>query len=517
MQPKLHRSISDWLEKADHLIDRFAPAAAIILLLLFGIWAWSASHHVKFQFDELLEMAAATAPSNHDVLAFLASGVDFNPPLSHFLIRASVAVFGESEWAARLPAFAGILTLLLCIYVYVAKRLRRSYGLIAILLILGLPVRLYAIQARPYGLVLGISGLVLLLYQAAQGKRRLFVLPCLMLCTAALAASHYYAVLVVGVLIAAELSRSWMQKRIDWLLLCSCALPPIAVLFVLRNAIHEQRMVLTHYFARGNLLSFKHGYDELLMDPLVLSIALLLVVGLLLLRLPRTDDQAPLLLSMHEWTFAIGLLLLPILGAFVTQFVTHAYVPRYFLPAAIGFSICACCMIRSLSQVLPSITVILVVSLTIGLGKVALQEVPHQSDDLPLASDLAVENTPILFDTPGTYEEAYYYLPSLRKNMWVIAEPAASLRYRQYDTDDKIMLALAQHGHAQAVSIREAVQRWTDFRLVPRSADYVWALKCFMETGSQIEVRHPFGNSNFVFNVHVKPGSLSDIEACAVQ
>jgi hypothetical protein len=213
----------------------------------------------------------------------------------------------------------------------------------------------------------------------------------------------------------------------------------------------------------------------------------------------------------------LGLLALPLAGAVITQFVTHAYLTRYFLPAALGVAICACYVLRSIAGAIPGLALVAVLSLGMGFGKAILQATHHAPDALPPASVLQSAATPILFDTPEAYLQVYHYVPSVRRNIWAIADPAAALRYRQYDTDDRIMLALAGQGRAQAVSLATAVRMWPSFRLVPRSADYVWALRCVMEAGSQIGVRHPFGASNFIFEVNVRPQSIPAIEACGHQ
>jgi hypothetical protein len=510
------------LRNTEELADRAAPLIAIALVSLFALWAWIASGATRLQFDELLELSAATASTAAGVVSTLAAGVDYNPPLSHFLVRAFHGWFGDAEWALRFPAFLGFEVLLVSLYFFVGKQLGRMYGVIAMLVIVCLPVREYAIQVRPYGMVLGFSGLCVLLFGTAlhQG-RRLFSLAGLALCTGALTASHYYGVLVVGVLSAAALVRSWELRKTDWPLLVSCAAPPLLVLVLLRNVIAQQKHELAHYFARGNLLSFDHGYDDFAMDPLVYCVALVLGIVLLFLcaragelRMsgqPFRDIQPGLM------ALSLGLLALPLAGAVITQVVTHAYLTRYFLPASLGLAICACCVLRSVAGAVPGLALVAVLSLSIGFGKAILQQTHHSPDALPAASVLQSEATPILFDTPEAYLQVYHYVPSVRRNIWVIADPVAALHYRKYDTDDHIMLALARQGKAQAVSLAAAVRMWPAFRLVPRSADYVWALKCVMDAGAQIAVRQPFGASNFIFEVNVRPESIPAIEACGQQ
>jgi hypothetical protein len=218
--------------------------------------------------------------------------------------------------------------------------------------------------------------------------------------------------------------------------------------------------------------------------------------------------------STHEGILGASLLLLPILGAFCTQFVTHAYLPRYFVAAAIGFSLCVCFGVRLLSVGIPGILVLLILPLGLGFGKALMVQGHRSPEPLPAGAALAAATGPILIDNPGSYLLLSHYFPDLRDKIWVIADPEASLYYRKYDTDDELMLTLASKGRAQAISLKAAARKWSHFSLIPRSGDYVWALKCVMEAGANITVERAFGDANFVFDVRVPPESLPRIDAC---
>lgn len=515
-------NVAALLQRLETAAERFAPGLVPVLVLVFAIWAWFASRGIRLQFDELLEIAAASAPTHDQLLSSLAAGVDFNPPLSHFVIRYSMALLGSTETAARLPAFLGAAALLICLYVFISRELGGSCGVLAMLAILCSPVRAYAVQARPYGLVLGFSGLILVLYRhanATKGPKRIFAVLGIAICAAALTATHYYAVLVIGVLVCAELLRAFQTKRADWLLLLSCAAPPMVILWLLRDVIRQQQLQLTHYFSRGNLFSFDHGYDFLAMDPLVYCLALMLVAGALglLAASGKQPGGARVFMKprLSDMVLGGGLLLLPVIGALATQFITHAYVPRYFLPSAIGFAMCLCYAVKWFSAVLPAMALLIITPFSLGFAKAVLQEASHPPEKLPASDILTAAPAPLLFDTPGTYLQMYHDYPSVRDRLWVIADPAASLRHRGYDTDDRIMLALARRGRAQATTLSAAVRRWPHFGLVPRSADSVWALKCVMDAGAPVTVGSAFGNSNFVFEVTVPPERIARIDACA--
>jgi 4-amino-4-deoxy-L-arabinose transferase-like glycosyltransferase len=509
------------LPRLEEWIEKGAIAAVPALLLSFACWAWLASRGIRFWFDELLELSAARASTPRELMSFLAAGVDFNPPLSHFLVRFSTALFGDAEWAARLPAFLGMILLLVCMYLFVSRWLNRAQGILAMLIVMCLPLREYAIQARPYGLVLGFAGLSLVFYQrAVKSEGRRLSLVGLGLCTACLAATHYYAVLLTASLIPVDVIRTWKARRPDWRLLCSLAVPPVIVLALLRDLIHGQRLQLTHYFSRGNILSFDHGYDILDLDPLVYCVALLLITLVMGVRFKANGFPGvvrfPANPGAQEALLGAGLLVLPIVGAVCTQLVTHAYVTRYFLAAGIGLCVCVCFGVRLLSGILPGIVVLLILPLGLGFGKALLQAAHRPEGALPPQAALITATDPVLFDTPGTYLQVYHYFPQLRPKLWAIADTQASLRYRHYDTDDKIMIALANKvaGDVQVISLRTAAHRWSHFSLVPRSGDSVWALRCVIESGADVGVHHTFDASNFIFDVRVSRASVPLIDAC---
>jgi 4-amino-4-deoxy-L-arabinose transferase-like glycosyltransferase len=488
-------------------------------LIAFSFWVWLNSNALRLRYDELLEIQAASAPTAQQVLSYLAAGVDYNPPLSHFLVRTSMALFGTADWAMRLPSFLGMLTCLVCVYFLVSQWLSRTFGVLAILILICSPLRIHAGEARPYGLVLGLTGLALILYrQAAKPGRNFAALGGFALCNACLVASHYYAVLVASPFLLAEAVKIWKSRKVDWPLLACIGAPPAIVLAALANVIRAQHVQLAHYFSRGNLLSFNHGYEAVEMDPLIYGIALTLIAGAAVAILGRQKAIAPinfLSSGSQGLLLGLGLLLLPLEGAVCTQFVTHAYVSRYFLPAEIGFAICLCYVAKFLSGVIPGSVVGLIVAFVIGFANITVQQLSHPpSRSLP-GAPLYGAQAPILFDSPEDYLRILHYQPDLGPKMLVIADPAASLRSRQYDTDDKIMLALASKGAIHTTTLSDTARKWSRFSLIPRPQEYGAALQCLVEAGGQVNLTRGFGASNFLFDVTLPPQSVSRIDGCS--
>jgi hypothetical protein len=171
--------------------------------------------------------------------------------------------------------------------------------------------------------------------------------------------------------------------------------------------------------------------------------------------------------------------------------------------------------VKWFESIIPAFGMLAIMALTLGFGKAVLQEAHRPPEALPASETVAAAWAPVLFDTPEAYLQMWHYYPGVRERLWVIADPAASLRYRAYDTDDRIMLALAGRRLAQATTLSAAARRWRHFSIVPRSADSIWALRCVMEAGAPVAVKTAFGNSNFIFDVTLPEESIVRIDACS--
>jgi hypothetical protein len=132
------------IQSTQEYYDRHSVEAFCLLAGFFSVWAWTSSLAKPLWFDELPGLSAS-----------------------------SIDLLGYSAFAARLPAFLGMLVFLVCLFVFVSRRLSPSYGVLAALLILCTPVTSFAWEARPYGVILGLTGLAMLLYQHRTEHRHL--------------------------------------------------------------------------------------------------------------------------------------------------------------------------------------------------------------------------------------------------------------------------------------------------------------------------------------------------------
>src|SRR5262249_49561307 len=152
--------------------------------------------------------------------------------------------FGENPLAYRLPALVGFFVLSLCLFRFTSRRCGRPYACLAVLFAFATSAHsIYAYEARPYGLLLGFTGLALVCWQSAGVGSRLARFG-LALSLAAAVSTHYYAVLIFVPLGLAELVRALRRQRLD-VPMAVALLAGLAPLLAYFPIVQKARAVLT--------------------------------------------------------------------------------------------------------------------------------------------------------------------------------------------------------------------------------------------------------------------------------
>lgn len=206
-----------------------ASPASIFSLLSVSYIAliWKAAHRPLW-YDELYTYYIAQQPSWTRLLQAI-HAIDLNPPLNYALTRWSIAIFGSSPWAARLPAIAAFWFASLAIFLFLKKKTSVLIASVAVLLFWSTPYFSYATEARPYALLLAFSAWLLYAWDEAANGDRKFALPLLLFTGFALLLSHVFGVLTLGAIWLGEAVRSWRRRRTDWPVAAALLLPLVAV------------------------------------------------------------------------------------------------------------------------------------------------------------------------------------------------------------------------------------------------------------------------------------------------
>jgi len=311
----------------------------------------------------------------------------------------------------------------------------------------------YAYEARPYGLVLGFSGLALISWQSSAGKsRRLLRLMVLTLSLAAALSCHYYAVFVFLALAFGEAVRSISRGRLDFPIWCAFAIGSTPLLGFL--PLIRQAMTYSGTFWAKTAWSEIPNFYALLLAPAILPIMTLLILAAVypLLSGLRQRVRIPYIAPpLHEVAVAFGFMAIPVVAVTVCMIVGAPFTYRYALPAVIGFSVVFALGAHSLLNDRPQIAAILLFAICaffVSLGirvsgvLVAAREATAQANkflqtapylDLPIA----------VSDQHEFVTLAYYGSPDVTRRLVYLASPDASLRHLGHDSVEKGLLALA--------------------------------------------------------------------------
>jgi hypothetical protein len=207
--------------------------------------------------------------------------------------------------------------------------------------------RHYAIEGRSYALLLAAGAASLLFWTIAsdtgRDSRRRGALICLWITLALAITSHFYGLLLLVPVCVAEASRSVFNRRLDPLMLATLALAAASVLLnvpfmgaALAFKPHYYPQIPTSgtiVFCFRWLLALPQG------RPTIAGSTLIVLAGLLLLvfsfRKARRSERPA---AVTLWVGLAAMALLPVFAFFLATFVTHAFEPRYELPATAGLA-----------------------------------------------------------------------------------------------------------------------------------------------------------------------------------
>ena len=174
-----------------------------------------------FWFDELFTVYLCRLPALSSTLTAVRHGADFNPPLFYVLTRGAQTIFGQGAVAIRLPEIIGVWVFGASLFLFVARRLGRTAGLIAALFPFFTLARYYAYEARPHGITLGWCGLMLVCWQQiVDGRcRGAYAHLWNIGFAAAMLASvltHVYAIYLLGPFFLVEGFTYYRNRKLHW-------------------------------------------------------------------------------------------------------------------------------------------------------------------------------------------------------------------------------------------------------------------------------------------------------------
>jgi hypothetical protein len=329
--------------------DAFAAwmeAKAPVCLLLcawvyFAATAIRAQHRV-FWYDELLTVNLCALPRFADVWAAVRTGIDLNPPFQFLAVRASQALFGAGQLSARLPVVLSFLAMSVFVFLYLRRRVSAGWALAGMMLPWLTEAYRFALDARPYGILLGCAAAALYCWSRAadpSAARRGPAIVGLAVSLSLALLTHCYAVLLAVPLVAGEGVRLRRRRRADWSLWIAMAAAAFPVILYpwLMSANHTPPVLATSPF-HVTPWTAPGTYRELL-DPAFWPLTLvILIVALAVRGADRPAEDDPHAMPAHESAALWGFAAIPIFAVLLAAATTGTFSLRYGAPGVIGLA-----------------------------------------------------------------------------------------------------------------------------------------------------------------------------------
>jgi 4-amino-4-deoxy-L-arabinose transferase-like glycosyltransferase len=348
------------------------PVRAFLLLTIFYVAVVFGLSSLKLLWlDELITLHIAQLGSVSAIWQALGRGADPNPPLTHLLVRLCLRVFGEHEFAVRLPAVAGYWIGMLALFVFLRRRLSTTWALSGTMLSMTMAAFEYSYESRSYGIFYGLCMVAVLCWSRAvdasssvTGRRvHLFGM---WFALAGGIAINYFAVLAFLPIAAGEMTRSYFKARWEgvgflraldrsiWIALFLAATPLIAFRSMIARSIAQFAPYAWNKVSLDQVADSYTEMVEIVLYPILAILAFSMVILLIsrLCSVCRTDvrprwvgelvnevrSSRPVV-PLHEAVAIFFLMAYPILGYVVASIHGGMLSPRFVIPVCLGFAI----------------------------------------------------------------------------------------------------------------------------------------------------------------------------------
>jgi hypothetical protein len=451
-------------------------------------------------FDELIVSHAASQPHLSDVWKILTSGQSPHPPLNFLVVRCMYAAFGNTELTTRLPSTLGYAAMSVCLFFFVSRRTNAAFGTLAMLFPLITLARVYAVEAKPYGALLGWTGVALICWRYTGGAEtnlrvRRWALAGLGLALACATCSHFFGVMLGFPILAGEAVRSFERRRLDWALVAVITLnywPLVFLAPILRagNQVHGLHPWQT-------VLGF--GFIFKSVDLLLAGAAAPVLLGFIVvaaLRALTPPDQLKASIPLDEIAAATALALLPI-AAFLGLKTAGLKIieEKYLITMVVGVAILFAWSTYSVSGPKLATGIALAAILALWGGRDFIRDLRAAQDEMTTAKAFAPPSKvsglgplPIISQTQFMMLE-HYARPEIADRVYFLLDPEASQRYFGSDaTQRSIALNPSFFGtHVEKIGEFDATHR--DFLIYESLQDGPgWVLERYKDHGARIEL-----------------------------
>ncbi len=365
-----------------------SPWSAFLSLSVFYFAAVFVLSHTKLLWlDELITLHIARLSSVAAIWNALARGADPNPPVTHLLVHVSRMVFGDHEFAYRLPAAIGYWVGMLSLFQYLRSRIPVLWALGGTVLSMTMAAFDYSYESRSYGIFCGLAMLAFYCWTCtadetrSRGVRTLAMFG-MILALAAGVSTNYFAVLAFLPIAVGEIVRSILRAREDaigsgeerrwrtthllqaidwrvWIGLSIAATPLIAYRGLIAHSITQFAPYAWNKVSLDRVADSYTEMVEAVLYPILALFVFAIVIRIVSRRVTRMCPicraevvprwMHPLVdnsfssspISWHEAAGVFCFMIYPMLGYVIASIRGGMLSPRFVIPVCFGFAISA--------------------------------------------------------------------------------------------------------------------------------------------------------------------------------
>jgi hypothetical protein len=402
----------------------------VLLAALTALYAMIVSLGIRrvVWYDELLTFDIANAKTIPQMWEMIRR-LDFQTPLGYLLSRFSMKVLGQTPLGLRFPSILAFYVASVALFFYVRRKVGSAYAACAVLLLWVGQAGPFAIEARPYALLLMFFAILLLSWElATTSQARSLALWSMACSNLGMISAHIFGPLSLLPFLAAEAARFSRTRKPDFKLWAALLLPAAAVLLYLPLISGYQAISFPPEF-QASLKKIPHFYYATISE---ISAALFFALCAALLA-PRQKStiHAASPLRREEMVLFASMFVLPVLLIILLMSRRGAFWDRYAITTeAVIYSVMAILLGLRLGRNryagYAAAAVLLVFCIRVEVWRAL--SVPRHQDASVLAS--IRPDLPLVVAGGVTFFEMNHReTPKVLSRMYFLKDRAAALRY----------------------------------------------------------------------------------------
>jgi hypothetical protein len=475
-------------DSAPHTDAKVLPLLVVALTLAY-VFFIAAAMRRHLWYDELFTLDIASASTPGRVMALIRKW-DLNPPLSYFLSRWSMQLFGHGKLGLRLPSILEFYAASLFLFAFARQRIGNAFALFAILTLWEGPQFYYAVEARPYALLLMFFSILLFCWDRAISPRRpVWALAGTFFGTLGMLLSHVFAVVSLSAIFIAESVRFARTRKTDPLLWTALLLPCVAVLTYI-PLFRIYRPVIFPYIDQASLGQIRLFFQQAVWDSTAIAYASMFALAI---SWNHQEKRRIAPISSELLTVAGYLLCTPIILNLILMRGHRAFWPRYCITAAVATCILYAFLFACRSRVGPAGGYIAAVVIVLfGLHN-AVPAMRHAGE----AGDASILDTfepelPLVVENGLTFFEMNQFEGmNLLARAYYLKDRAAAIRYSHStlfeDFEPPDRLDPEFHVRAHVDNYGSFIARYPTFLMLTSGNGAYWLVQKLHADGARVE------------------------------